>query len=110
MTTIYLVQGDSGSQIKATLTRDDSGAAINLTDATVKLKFKKKNTTTVLSTLTSIVSSSDDLLAGSAVFEFNSSDLDISPGAYVAEIFIEFDSGDIETVYEELDIQVREDY
>ncbi len=110
MTTIYLVQGDVGSQIKATLTRDDTGNPINLTGATVKMKFKKKNTTTVLSTLTSLVVSSADLVAGSAVFEFGSSDLDINPGSYVGEISIEFSSGDIETVYEEIDIQVREDY
>jgi len=110
MTTIYLVQGDAGSQIKATLTRDDTGAAIDLTEGTAKLKFKKKNTSTVLSTLTSIAFEADDLTAGIAIFEFGSSDLDISPGEYRAEIFVEFNSGDIETVYEEIDIIVREDY
>ena len=110
MTTIYLVQGDSGSQIKATLTRDDTGTAIDLTEGTAKLKFKKRNTTTVLATLTSIASHSADLLSGIAIFEFSASNLDIQPGAYAAEIFIEFDSGNVETVYEELDIQVRGDY
>jgi len=110
MTTIYLVQGDSGSQVQATLTRDDSGTAIDLNAGTAKLKFKKKNTTTVLSTLTSITSTEANLTNGIAVFEFGTSTLDISPGAYVGEIFVEFDDGSVETVFEEMEIIVREDY
>ena len=110
MTTIYLVQGDSGSQIKATLTRDDTGAAVDLTEGTAKLKFKKKNTTTVLSNLTAINVDPDELEAGIAIFNFGASDLDISPGTYTAEIYVEFNTGTIETVYEEIEILVREDY
>lgn len=108
--TVYLVQGDSGSQVKATITREDTGSAVDLTGATPRLKFKKKNTSTILSTLSSIASSSSDLQSGVAVFEFGASDLDIAPGAYVGEIEVTFGSGDIETVYEQIDIIVREDY
>jgi hypothetical protein len=108
--TVYLVQGDAGSQVKATITREDTGSAVDLTDATPRLKFKKKNTDTVLTTITSTASSPSDLLGGVAVFEFGSSALNISPGAYIGEIEVTFDSGNIETVYEQIDIVVREDY
>ena len=108
--TIYLVQGDAGSQVKATITREDTGSAVDLSDATPKLKFKKKNNSTVLSTLTSIASSADDLTNGIAIFQFASSALDITPGDYVGEIEVTFDSGNIETVYEKIDITVREDF
>jgi len=108
--TVYLVQGDAGSQVKATITREDTGSAVDLTDATPRLKFKKKNTTTVLATIASSASSPSDLESGVAIFAFTSTHLDVAPGQYVGEIEVSFDSGNIETVYEELDIMVREDY
>jgi hypothetical protein len=51
MDTLYLVQGDNGSQLKVTVTRDDTGAVVNLTGATVLLKFKRRNTSNILSTI-----------------------------------------------------------
>ena len=108
--TVYLVQGDAGSQVKATITRADTGSALDLTEATARLKFKKKHTSTVLRTITSSTTSASDLLAGIAVFVFSSSALDVSPGDYVGEIEVTYDSGDIETVYEQIEIMVREDF
>jgi hypothetical protein len=108
--TVYLVQGDAGSQVKAIITREDTGLPVDLSDATPRLKFKKKNTTTVLATITSIASSPDDLEAGVAVFAFTSTHLDVAPGEYVGEIEVSFNSGSIETVYEQITIMVREDY
>lgn len=110
MDTLYLVQGDNGSQVKVTLTRDDTGNAVDLTGSTVTLKFKKKNTATVLSSIGSSVTDSDDLEAGIAVFEFTSDHLDITSGDYVGEVTIDFPGTAVETVYEELQFTVREDY
>lgn len=110
MDTLYLVQGDNGSQIKVEITRDDTGLPVNLTGSTPTLKFKKKNTANVLSEINSAVVSSDDLVAGIAIFQFNTSELNITAGDYIGEIQVTFDDGTIETVYEELQFTVREDY
>jgi len=45
---LLLVQGDTAPQIKVILTRDDTGLAEDITDAVVKLHFRKKATSTVL--------------------------------------------------------------
>lgn len=108
MTTVYLVQSDTGSQIKVTLTREDTGNAVDLRDSTVLLKFKKKNTSNVLSTITANAGS--DFENGEAIFIFSGSDTDISAGDYVGEIEVTFSEGSIESVFETLDIVVREDF
>jgi hypothetical protein len=108
MTTVYFVQNDNGSQIEVTLTREDTGSVIDMTGATVVLKFKKANTSTILSQISAEVDS--DFNLGKAVFVFSSDDLDIAPGSYTGEIQVTFSNGNIETVYEEITIVVREDY
>lgn len=110
METLFLVQGDNGSQVKVEITRDDTGLAVNLVGSTPTLKFKKKNTANVLASINSSVTDTDDLEAGVAIFQFNSSALEINAGDYVGEIQITFDDGTIETVYEELQFTLREDY
>lgn len=110
MTTLYLVQGDNGSQVKVTITRDDTGAAVNLTNCTVTMKFKKKNTSNVLTSINSSTTLEADLEAGIALFQFNSAALDITAGDYVAEVQLTFVDGVIETAFEELEFTLREDY
>lgn len=110
MDTLYLVQGDNGSQVKVVITRDDTGLPVNLTGATPTLKFKKKNTSNVLTSINSSTSLSSELEAGIALFQFDSTALEITPGDYVAEVQITFSDGNIETVYEELEFTIREDY
>lgn len=108
MDTLFLVQSDTGSQIKVTLTREDTGNAVDLRDSTVLLKFKKKNTANVLSTITANAGS--DFENGEAIFVFSGSDTDISAGDYVGEIEVTFSEGSIESVFETIDIVVREDF
>jgi hypothetical protein len=108
MDTLYLVQNDSGAQVKVTVTRDDTGAVVNLTGATVLLKFKRRNTSNILSTIQAEVLS--DFENGEAIFNFNGTSLDIPSGDYVGEVEVTFSSGAIETVFEELEFMVREDY
>lgn len=110
MDTLYLVQGDNGSQVKIVLTRDDTGDPVDLTGATVTLKFKKRNSASILSSINSSAFETSDLEGGVAIFVFNSIALDIASGNYVGEVEITFSNGNIETVYEELEFLVREDY
>lgn len=110
MDTLYLVQGDNGSQLKVVLTRDDTGEPVDLTSATATLKFKKRNTSNVLSSINSSVLDPEDIEAGVAVFLFDSNSLDISSGDYVGEVQVTFPTGFIETVFEQLEFVVREDY
>ena len=104
--TIQLVQGDTGPQIKAQITRD--GSAEDLTGATAVLRFRKKKKDTVLFTLSS-VSNSDQLAAGELYFAFSSGQLDLAEGFYEGEIEI-VSSGVRETVYEVVDFFLREDF
>ena len=104
--TIQLVQGDTGPQIKAEITRD--GSAEDLTGATAVLRFRKKKTDTVLFTLSS-VSNSDQLAVGELYFAFSSGQLDLDEGYYEGEIEI-LNDGVRETVYEIVDFFLREDF
>jgi hypothetical protein len=108
MNVIYLVRNDNNSQLKVTLTREDTGAVINLTNATVRLKVKRKGTSTVLFTLTALGGS--NFANGQAIFNFDSTSLSISAGEYVGEVETTFTSGSIETTYDEISIVVRDDY
>ena len=69
--TYKLVQGDTGPQVKVTLTRSDTGSAIDLTEAsTCRMHFRKKNSDTVLFSLSN-GSGSSDQSNGIAVFAFS---------------------------------------
>ena len=110
MSTFLLVKNNNGSKIKATITRSDTGAAVDLRDATPRLKFKKKNAGTVLSTIDSSTLSEADKELGICQFVFSGGELSINSGDYVGEIEVSFLSGTIETVFEELEFKVREDF
>lgn len=105
----YLVQDDVGTQIKATLTRENDGSTIDLSSATVVLKFRKKGVATVLTTLTSIASAGD-AANGIAVFAFGEGDLAVTEGKYEGEIEATFQNGNIESVFEILEFHVRTDF
>jgi hypothetical protein len=110
VSTYYLVQGDDAPQIQVTLTRDETGAIIDLTNKTAVFKFRKKGTELVLATLSDIASPSNNE-AGIAIFQWGTTDLDISPGLYEGEIEITDDAtARKETVYEKFEFQVREDF
>jgi hypothetical protein len=106
---LYLVQGDTGPQIKVTLTREDTGLAENLTGATVSLHFKKKGTSTVLFTLTGQNTPEEEVL-GEAYFVFSNGQLNLDPGNYQGEVEVVFQLGARETVYEIIQFVLREDF
>lgn len=105
---ITLVQGDTGPQIKVTLTRSDTGSAENLTGATIKLHFRKKDTTTSLFSLTN-QSTGDNLTNGICFFIFATGQLDLDAGYYEGEVEVVSSSGTRETIYEIIDFYLRED-
>jgi len=109
----YLVQGDTGPQLRITITREDTGLPVDLSSATSVFKFRRVGTETVLTTLTS-VAGTEDATNGICLFVWNTGDLDIDPGRYEAEIEVTFQvpeaPDEIETVYETVQFILREDF
>lgn len=105
-TTIKLVRGDNRPYIKIAL-KDVDGDPIDLTQTTVRVYFREVGSTTVLSTLTCSVVGSPT--SGEVQFNFPGSTLDVEPGMYEGEIEIDFD-GEIQTVYEVLKFNVRDEF
>lgn len=124
---IKLVQGDTKPQIKCVITDENTGAIVDLSGATVLLKFRASGATDVLFTLTGYLQSGLEdengnvtLAAvgqayetpgkgGRVAFQFQSGNLNIDAGQYEGEIEITFpapNSG-VQTVYTPLKFQVR---
>ena len=108
--TIYLVKDDNGSQLECRITREDTDTAVDLTGATALLKFRKKRTTGVLFTLNNITIAPVDLPNGQALFQFSAANLNLDAGLYEGEVEITFSNSNIETIYELIDFQVRDDF
>jgi hypothetical protein len=108
VSTINLVSGDTRPSVELTLTREDTGAAIDLSSATVRMKFRKKGSDTLLLTKTS-TASSEDAEQGKALFEWSSGDLDIAAGAYEGEVSFTVGTN-TETVLELLNFNLRDDF
>lgn len=106
---INLVQGDTGPQIKVTLTRSDTGLAEDVLDATIKMHFRKQDTTSVLFSLTN-QSTPEQQALGVCIFVFSAGQLDVDAGYYEGEVEVVFQSGTRETVYEVVEFYVREDF
>lgn len=105
---IKLVQGDTRPQIKVTLTDEGTGAAINVTGATVEMKFRAVGSSTLLDTLTGYVL---DGPAGTVVFIWNANTLNQPAGDYEGEVQVTFpNGGGIQSVYELLKFKLREDF
>ena len=110
MQTYNLVQGDTAPQIKATITREDDGSAVDFAGGSCSLRFRAKGATTTLFTL-SAVDTGTNFANGIAVFNFSSSNLaTLSAGYYEGEIEIAYDSGAKETIYELLNFYLRDDF
>lgn len=118
--TIYLVQGDTLPQLKITI-RDQNTAApgqtldqedqttwakVDLTGATVRMKVREVGGTTIKDTL---IGTLTDAVNGEVVFLFDSDTLDTS-GTFEAEIEYTATNGSIQTVYDLIKLQVREQF
>ena len=104
--TIKLVKGDELPQITLTLTDDVTSSAVNLSapTTTVTVKFRKKGTTTTLSTISTIKTSGGT--DGKVHFNFSGNVLDVDPGEYEGEVVIDY-NGLVQTVYDVLKFRVR---
>ena len=105
---IYLVQGDvNRPQVQATITDENTGAVVDITGATVVMKFRQVGSTTLQATLTGVVTDGPN---GVCAFEMTSAALSGDPGNYEGEIQITFSNGNIQSVYDPLRFRMREDF
>ncbi len=107
--TVFLVQGDTGPNIKVNLTRADTGSAVNCASGTCTMKVRARGATSNSFTLTA----SDvgtNLENGILMFGVGSNLGSLSAGEYEGEVNVVFADGTIETVYETVQIVVREDF
>ena len=103
------VRGDTGPQLKVTITEEDTGAAADLNGATVTLHFRAAGEDEVLFSRPLIVAQ-DDLAPGVAVVEWGGNDLDQEAGTYEGEIEVVRLDGRRETLYEKLKFKIRDDF
>ena len=106
----YLVQGDTGTQIKVSLSRNGSSEEVDLTNSTISLKVRKENENTLAFTVAGLKTTN---VNNEAVFRLGNNMIDIEPGRYEGEIQVVFsDNGTSleETVYETIKLYVREDF
>jgi len=104
--TIKVVQGDELPQIVLTLTDDTANSVLDLSLSTtsVSIKFRKKGSTTTLSTITTTKSTNGS--DGKVTFNFAGGILNVDPGEYEGEIVINY-NGSLQTVYDLLRFRVR---
>lgn len=106
---IKLVQGDTRPTLVCNITDDVTGEAINLTGATVRLKFRAAGATVLTATLVGTVTNGS---AGQVVFHPASAPqmLQGEAGDYEGEIEVTFPDSSVQTVYDLLKFRVREDF
>lgn len=83
-----IVKNDTAPQVQATITKSYDGSVVDLTGASVKLKFRKKGSTTTLFTLTGFNVPTTNFAKGIVLFLFGTSNLDIESGYYLSLIHI----------------------
>lgn len=108
-TTFKFVQGDTGPQIKVTLTEEDTTAAVDLTGGTVTLHFRAAGEDTVLFSRPLYVSSGN-AANGIAILQWDTNDLNQEAGAYEGELEVVRSSGLRETLFDKLKFKIREDF
>ncbi len=106
---IKLVQGDTGPEVKATLTDQNTNQPVSLLGATVYLRLRAQGGTEILATSTGFLNPGTAKL-GQVIFPWQEGDLELPPGLYEGEIEVVFPTGVHQTVYEPLQFVVREDF
>lgn len=106
---IRLVRNDTRPALVVTLTDDTTKAAINITGATVRLKFRAAGATALTATVVGTVT---DGANGVVAFYPASAPemLQGEPGDYQGEVEITFSDAQIQTVYDVLKFKIRQDF
>jgi len=108
---IYLVQGDvSRPQVEATITDENTDAVVDITGATVVMKFRMVGSTTLQDTIAGTVTNG---AGGVCVFPMTALSMSGEPGNYEGEIQVTFSAGSgggVQTVYDTLKFRMREDF
>ena len=108
-TAFKYVQGDTGPQIKLTLTESDTGTPTDLTGATVTLHFRAAGEATVLFSRQMFVNQ-NSASNGEAILQWQANDLNQEAGAYEGEVEVVLASGLRETLFDLLKFKIREDF
>lgn len=104
---LNFVRGDTAPQIQLTLTDDVTGLPLDLTDAVVSLHVRAVNTTVLSFTRIATIIAP---LTGVCVIVWGTTDLQVAPGNYEAEVEVYYiETGIRETIYDLLTFVVRAD-
>lgn len=122
---IKLVQGDTYPQINVTIYDEGTNKPTDLRQAVVLLKFRESGSTTIKSTITgSLVAGftdengntayspdpyDEDGGGGGVVFFWDADDLDVA-GNFEGEVEVTFPNNRIQTVYDVVRFQIREQF
>lgn len=104
---IKLVQGDTRPSVQVTLTDENTGAAIDITGATVKMFFRAVGDSGILDTLDGVITNA---VGGVVMFSWKSDTLATADGQYEGEVQITFSDNTIQTAYSLLKFIVRADF
>jgi hypothetical protein len=104
---IKLVQGDTRPNLVVILTDDVTGLPIDVTGATVRLKFRAAGAEELTETLVGAVINGT---LGECMFAWTPTALAGEPGDYEGEIEITFADGKVQTVYDLLKFKVRAEF
>ena len=108
---INLVLKDSNTAAAGlTLDPDDSAtwAVIDITDPTVKVKFRALGTTSILDTMTCVKVA--PYTGGACFMPWGADTLDVAAGTYEGEIELTYTDGAILTLFDRLKFKVRSDF
>ena len=106
---IRLVRNDTRPALVCTITDETTGAAVNITGATVRLKFRAAGAETLTAT---VIGSVTNGVGGQMAFYPATAPAMLAgePGDYEGEIEITFPDAQIQTVYDLLKFKIRQDF
>jgi hypothetical protein len=107
-TAFKYVQGDTGPQLRFTITEQD-GSAASLTGATATLHVRAAGETTLLFSRQLVLLDQSNS-PGVAVVQWAEGYLNQDPGSYEGELEIVKYNGVRETLYNKIKIKIREDF
>lgn len=106
---IKLVRNDTAPQIRVTITDEETGNPVNLSNGSVQLHFRRVGATQVLFSKQLWINP-ETASNGVAVVIWDAGDLNLSAGDYEGEIEVVRSNGMRETVYDILKFKIREEF